>query len=204
MGPGVDPHGYIAAARDIEKIQAADLVLYNGLDLEAKIADLLESMGSKSFCVGESLPEHKLLAWEGHTDLKDPHVWNDLELWEIAIINIKEELKNFQVARDKLYIPEPDAETGVIEQFDAYYKLEDVSVEEVKKRKLHPDEYLLFYLSLTIPSLHFLGVNRNTTSLPVSADSYIAFINSIDFLPSRPSINPLCPFIKLSSTSLKN
>lgn len=57
-------------------------------------------------------------------------------------IGITEELPLIEDAFNKLYIPEPDPKTGVIEQFDAYYKLEDVSVEDVKKRMIHPNEYL--------------------------------------------------------------
>lgn len=40
----------------------------------------------------------------------------------------------------KLYLPQPDAE-GVIEQFDGYLALEDVGVEEVRSRLVHPREY---------------------------------------------------------------
>ncbi len=41
----------------------------------------------------------------------------------------------------KLYIPKPD-EKGVIEQFDGYFKLEDISLPELKKRIIIPNEYL--------------------------------------------------------------
>ncbi|MEC7906608.1 MAG: zinc ABC transporter substrate-binding protein, partial [Verrucomicrobiota bacterium] len=34
MGPGVDPHLYKATASDINTLQSADLILYNGLHLE--------------------------------------------------------------------------------------------------------------------------------------------------------------------------
>ena len=40
----------------------------------------------------------------------------------------------------QLYVPQPDA-AGVIEQFDGYYRLEDVDVETVKKRVIEPNEY---------------------------------------------------------------
>ena len=92
MGPEVDPHGYSAAARDIENIQAADLVLYNGLYLEAKLETLLEGLGGKAFNVGGSLPKVRLMGWDEYPDLNDPHVWFDLELWLIAVENIKNRL----------------------------------------------------------------------------------------------------------------
>lgn len=44
-------------------------------------------------------------------------------------------------AAKHLYIPAPDEETGVIEQFDGYEQLEEVTVAEVKGRLLHEKEY---------------------------------------------------------------
>jgi len=44
-------------------------------------------------------------------------------------------------AAEKLYIPSPDCESGLIEQFDGYFKLEDVGPETVRGRLLHEKEY---------------------------------------------------------------
>ncbi len=53
----------------------------------------------------------------------------------------REKLKQqFEDASQKLYIPQPD-EKGIIEQFDGYKTLEDVSVETVKARLLNEKEY---------------------------------------------------------------
>jgi trehalose/maltose hydrolase-like predicted phosphorylase len=41
----------------------------------------------------------------------------------------------------KLYVPQPN-EDNVIEQFDGYFKLEDISLPELKKRIIIPNEYL--------------------------------------------------------------
>lgn len=40
-----------------------------------------------------------------------------------------------------IYLPEPDPETQLIEQFDGYFKLEDVRPDEVRKRLIDPGEY---------------------------------------------------------------
>ena len=50
-------------------------------------------------------------------------------------------LKQFKDASEKLYIPKPDKACGIIEQFDGYFKLEEVSIEELKGRLLHEKEY---------------------------------------------------------------
>ncbi len=54
--------------------------------------------------------------------------------------HIEELRQKFADAAKCLYIPGPD-EDGVIEQFDGYKELEDVSVDEVKSRILNEKEY---------------------------------------------------------------
>ena len=49
-------------------------------------------------------------------------------------------IENLKEWAEKLYLPQPNSE-GVIEQFDGYFKLEDVGVETVRSRLKHPNEY---------------------------------------------------------------
>lgn len=67
-------------------------------------------------------------------------------------IGIENELSFFAEAVNLLYIPEPDRKTGIIEQFDAYFKLKEAKIEELKARKLHPDEYLGAGQGLAVPT----------------------------------------------------
>ena len=67
-------------------------------------------------------------------------------------IDIADELPWFVEAADLLYVPQPDKKTGVIEQFDAYYKLKDTTVEELKARMVHPNEYLGAGQGLAVPT----------------------------------------------------
>lgn len=66
-------------------------------------------------------------------------------------IEIADELPSFIEAAELIYVPQPN-KTGVIEQFDAYYKLKDTTVEELKAKKLHPDEYLGAGQGLAVPT----------------------------------------------------
>lgn len=67
-------------------------------------------------------------------------------------IAIADELPLFVEAANLLYVPQPDKTTGVIEQFDAYFKLKEAKIEELKARKLHPDEYLGAGQGLAVPT----------------------------------------------------
>lgn len=89
VGPGGDPHTYQPSTRDIQTIQNADAVLWNGLHLEAQMTHQLESLGDVQLAVGDQLPEDLLLDWPETDDdgnpLHDPHVWNSPEAWSLVV-----------------------------------------------------------------------------------------------------------------------
>ncbi|MBI3925546.1 MAG: zinc ABC transporter substrate-binding protein [Armatimonadetes bacterium] len=83
MGPGVDPHLYKATASDVVKLRGADLVFYNGLHLEGKMIEVLESLGKQKpvIAVGDSVDKSKLLTPPEFQGLADPHIWFDVSMW---------------------------------------------------------------------------------------------------------------------------
>ncbi len=86
MGPGVDPHLYRARAGDMHKLASADIIFYNGLHLEGKMADVFEQMKLRTTVVPvtKSIMRNTLLHSE-FSDLYDPHVWFDVQLWKEAV-----------------------------------------------------------------------------------------------------------------------
>ncbi len=52
-----------------------------------------------------------------------------------------EAIKLWKDMAERMYIPEPDEETGLIEQFDGYFQLEDTSPDKLKDRLKDPGEY---------------------------------------------------------------
>jgi len=67
-------------------------------------------------------------------------------------LQIAEELPFFANAAKQLYVPAPDPESNLIEQFDGYFDLKDVSLDELRKQRLHPDEYLGAGQGLAVPT----------------------------------------------------
>jgi nigerose phosphorylase len=49
------------------------------------------------------------------------------------------EIAAWQTAAARLFVPEPDPDSGLIEQFDGYFDLEDAPPEVVRARLAHPD-----------------------------------------------------------------
>ena len=86
MGPGVDPHLYKASAGDVTRLGQADLIFYNGLHLEGKMADVFDRMrhrGIPTFALAEeSVSGEELLESDRFAGNYDPHVWFDVSLWK--------------------------------------------------------------------------------------------------------------------------
>jgi manganese/zinc/iron transport system substrate-binding protein len=95
MGAGVDPHLYKASPGDINKLSSADAVLYSGLHLEGKMADVLEQVGRRIpvLAVTESVPKDKLLTDQINPQYPDPHIWFDMSLWAETIQPVADFLK---------------------------------------------------------------------------------------------------------------
>jgi manganese/zinc/iron transport system substrate-binding protein len=94
MGPGVDPHLYKASEGDLSKLGDADLILYNGLNLEGKMGDVLVRMSRTrpTVAVTEAIPESLLREPPEFLGHYDPHVWFDVSLWERAVGRIRDAL----------------------------------------------------------------------------------------------------------------
>ena len=128
MGPGVDPHLYRPSASDVKKLQDADIVFYNGLDLEGKMGDIFVKIGREGtavWAVSENIDPESLLSLDtaGHFD---PHIWWDAELWMEAAKVVATGLSEYDPDNSKTY--EANLEEFLIQLQD----LNDDSHEKIK------------------------------------------------------------------------
>lgn len=94
MGEGVDPHLYKASPGDVRLLSEADLILYNGLNLEGKMQDLFVKLARSRPCVAvtENIDEKRLREPPEFAGHYDPHVWFDVSLWSKATERIRDAL----------------------------------------------------------------------------------------------------------------
>jgi len=94
MGPGVDPHLYKASEGDLTKLGDAQLILYNGLNLEGKMGDLFVRMSRTrpTVAVTEAIPESLLREPPEFLGHYDPHVWFDVAMWSHAVERTRDAL----------------------------------------------------------------------------------------------------------------
>lgn len=125
MGAGIDPHLYKASAGDVAKLRDADLIVYGGLNLEGKMADLLEELGERQTTVAltKDIPRDRLLAPPQGTAFEfDPHVWFDVTLWQIAARTVAAALKDADPQHAEVYDRNLARYLALLDETDAYVR----------------------------------------------------------------------------------
>jgi manganese/zinc/iron transport system substrate-binding protein len=122
MGPGVDPHLYRASAGDVSTLRDADVIFFGGLELEGKMADLLEELGDSrpSVPVTQDIPEDQLLQPSQFAGLFDPHVWFSIPLWKTATATMADELSALDPEGAAAYRERADAYLAELDEVDEF------------------------------------------------------------------------------------
>ena len=128
MGPGIDPHVYKASEGDVELLVDSDLVLFNGLHLEAKLADVLERLESRAVAVTERIPRARLLAPAAFSGQFDPHVWFDVRLWMFTVEEIRATLSERDRAGAAAYRANAERYLRDLRELDAWVRRRAASV----------------------------------------------------------------------------
>jgi manganese/zinc/iron transport system substrate-binding protein len=122
MGEGVDPHLYKASPSDMRQLAEADIILYNGLHLEGRMADVIVKMASRTTVVQatDTIPESKLRQppeFEGHFD---PHAWFDVSLWQLVTTRTRDALSQKDPAGKDAYASNAERYNAVLADLHNY------------------------------------------------------------------------------------
>ena len=95
MGAGIDPHSYKATPKDIRNLSQADIIFYNGLHLEGKMADILYSFSKRKpiYAVSDGIDSMYYIGDPKFVDGLDPHIWFDVLLWKEAVNYMSKKLQ---------------------------------------------------------------------------------------------------------------
>jgi manganese/zinc/iron transport system substrate-binding protein len=124
MGPGVDPHLYKATEGDVIRLADADVVFYNGLHLEAKLAEVFERMGGgvRTVAVTDGIPRERLIASAAFGAAYDPHVWFDVRLWMDAARQARDALATLDPAHATTYSANAQRYLAELAELDGYVR----------------------------------------------------------------------------------
>ncbi len=125
IAEGVDPHLYKPTRGDVVKLQAADVVFYNGLLLEGKMAGVLVGLASRDKpvkAVSEIILKNAnyLIDKGDGSGSTDPHVWMDVRRWIQVVTMIAETLVKYDPLHSEIYQANAQTYAKKLEELDAY------------------------------------------------------------------------------------
>lgn len=122
MGPGIDPHLYRPTASDVNRLDGADIIFFNGLELEGRMTDIFERLASMkpTVAVSENIPQDQLLASQQYENAHDPHIWFDVSLWKSVVEVIAAELSEHDPDNADIYAANAAAYLEELDDLDAY------------------------------------------------------------------------------------
>jgi manganese/zinc/iron transport system substrate-binding protein len=122
MGPGVDPHAYRQTRSDIVATAQADLVLWNGLYLEAQLEDFLLELGETRpvVAVAETIPETQLIGSEDYEGRFDPHVWMNPNLWSRVVLAVRDAMIEVHPEGEPAFTANADAHLEELAELAVY------------------------------------------------------------------------------------
>ncbi|MBI1307248.1 MAG: manganese transporter [Bacteroidetes bacterium] len=96
MGAGVDPHLYKASQGDVQLLQEANMVIYNGLHLEGKMSEVLEKLshGKTVVAVSDGIDKKFVRTINSDANVYDPHIWFDMKIWREGVQYISGEIQS--------------------------------------------------------------------------------------------------------------
>ncbi len=132
MGPGIDPHLYKATAGDVSRLSGADVIFYNGLHLEAKMAEALQRMSSqvKTVAVTDRIDPSMLLRPPEFEGAHDPHVWFDVTLWKKAVEIIRDTLVEADAEHSESYRQNSKVYLAKLDELHEYVKTQAKQIPE--------------------------------------------------------------------------
>lgn len=165
MGPGVDPHLYRATTADVERLHGADMVFYNGLHLEGRMADMFEKMSERKpvFAVTQSLVDsensklRKPPEFEGYYD---PHVWHDPTLWAECVKYVARTLGDEDPTHREMYEKNAEAYLEQLAEVDDYCRTQLATIPEEQRAlvTVH-DAFNYFCAAYGLTSMPLKGVS---------------------------------------------
>ena len=129
IGEGIDPHVYKPTKGDIDTLQSASLILYNGVHLEGKMGEVLENRtnaGTPVTAVAEGLSNYQYLE-------NDPHLWMDVSAWSLVAKNIQTSLADFDPKNKAYYEERLTAYQATLVELGAYARKSLASIPESQR-----------------------------------------------------------------------
>lgn len=194
---GTDPHMYDPLPKDTSKVSSADLVLYNGLNLETGkgwFQDLLDVTNKKdvAFAVSDEVTP-MYLTEKGKETQEDPHAWLDIQNAIKYVDIITKRVIEKDPDNKEFYLNNQSEYVKKLNELDQYAK-EAVEKVPQEKRILVTSEGAFKYFSKAygFESAFIWEINTDSQGTPEQMKNIINIIdvNQVPALYLETSVNP--------------
>ena len=145
MKPGADPHVYEPVPADSQVLEEADLILYNGYNLEPGLIKLMNAAGLKGrkLPVGEVVKSLQLD--KGSEVVPDPHVWGDAKNSIEMVNHIRDALIELSPEDKEKFTQNAARLTGELKQLDTWITKEIQTIPADKRRLITTHDAFQYY-----------------------------------------------------------
>jgi manganese/iron transport system substrate-binding protein len=146
LKPGADPHVYEPVPSDSIALEKADLIIYNGYNLEPGLIKLINAAGIKGrkLAVGEFVKPLQLKdAKKGI--IPDPHVWGDAKNAIIMVQVIRDELIKLEPEKRDKFTQNAAKLTAELKELDVWIKQQIKTIPEAQRRLVTTHDAFQYY-----------------------------------------------------------
>lgn len=181
MGAGVDPHLYRASEGDTVRMARADILFYNGLHLEGKMADVFAQMHHRvrTVAVAECLDPARDVrpAPEGYEGTHDPHVWFDVRLWRKMAAYVRDALAELDPAHAAVYEANAARYQAELDELDRYVRRQAEQVPSDRRVLITAhDAFYYFGHAYGFEVQGLMGVSTDSETSPADIQKLAEFV----------------------------
>ena len=145
LKPGTGPHVYEPVPADSQVLEEADLILYNGYNLEPGLIKLMNAAGLKGrkLPVGEVVKPLQLN--KGSEVVPDPHVWGDVENSIRMVNSIRDALIELSPEDKQKFTQNAARLTSELKQLDTLITREIQTIPPDKRRLVTTHDAFQYY-----------------------------------------------------------
>ncbi|MFE1744422.1 metal ABC transporter substrate-binding protein [Coleofasciculus sp. H7-2] len=145
LKPGTDPHVYEPVPQDSQALEKANLILYNGYNLEPGLIKLMNATGGeiRKVAVGEAVKPLQLD--KGREVVPDPHVWGDVDNVIQMVDAIRDALIELLPEDREKFTQNAAQLTGELKQLDGWITQEIKTIPENKRKLVTTHDAFQYY-----------------------------------------------------------
>lgn len=163
LDPGADPHIYEPVPADTKAMEDADLILYNGYNLEPGLIRLITSAGANAqrLAVGEAVSP---LMMEKHGQSQaDPHVWGSAENAVVMVDAIRDALIELDPSLRDTVTANAETYVNDLEALNAWIQTQTATISENQRRLVTTHDAFQYYA-------HAYGLEVTGTLIGISTE----------------------------------